>query len=68
MFQRTTTCYGINNSAQTLQRSSTNNKQGDPTVETNKWRKRPQTSPQTAVVLHDSFFILNIITGMIANK
>jgi hypothetical protein len=37
-------------------------------VETDKRRKRPQTSRQTAAVLHDSFFILNIITVMIANK
>jgi hypothetical protein len=36
-------------------------------VETNERRKQPQTSQQTAAVLHDSF-ILNIITAMIANK
>jgi hypothetical protein len=56
--RRSTTCYGINNSVQTLHRSFTNNKQSDPTVETNKRRKRPQTSRQTAAVLHDSFFYL----------
>jgi hypothetical protein len=37
-------------------------------VETNKRWKQPQTSRQIAAVLHDSFFILNIITAMIANK
>jgi hypothetical protein len=57
-FRSTTTCYGINNSVQTLHGSLTNNKQSDPTVETNKRRKRPQTSRQTAAVLHDSFFYL----------
>jgi hypothetical protein len=57
-FRRTTTCYGINNSVQTLHRSFTNNKQSDPTVETDKRRKRPQTSRQTAAVLHGSFFYL----------
>jgi hypothetical protein len=58
MFRRTTTCYGSNNSVQTLHISFTNNKQSDPTVETNKRRKQPQTSRQTAAVLHDSFFYL----------
>jgi hypothetical protein len=38
-FQRTTTCYGINNSVQTLHRSFTNNKQSDPTFETDKRQK-----------------------------
>jgi hypothetical protein len=56
-FRRTTTCYGINNSVQTLHRSFTNNKQSDPMVETDKRRKRPQTSRQTAAVLHDSFYL-----------
>jgi hypothetical protein len=57
-FRRSTTCYGINNLVQTLQGYFTNNKQSDPIVETNTHRKQPQTSRQTAAVLHDSFFYL----------
>jgi hypothetical protein len=53
--KQTTTCYGINNVVQTLHRSFTNNKQSHPTDETNKRRKQPQTSRQTAAVLQDSF-------------